>query len=151
MSLGKPLYRLYTKLKLIALLRLGFIRDPYQPVPYTSNRSRRYRGTLERWNATLSVLDGSGSGSVLDVGCNTGFFSIEMAKRGNFSVGVDATGRQLMVANAIKDLYEVDGATFARMRIDPDNASSLPRFDMTSVFRSFIIGRYSTERLERSP
>ena len=142
MSFSKAIHLLFTKLKLITIMRLGVIRFPYQPVPYSSGKSRRYQGTIERWNATVSVLDKTKSCSVLDVGCNTGFFSIEMAKRGNFCVGVDTAGKQLMVANAIKDLYQLDGVTFTRMKIDPENVSSLPHFDTTfclSIFHHWAL------------
>lgn len=47
-----------------------------------------------------------------------------------------------MVADALKDLYKVDGVTFARMKIDPDNVSSLPSFDITfclSVFHHWAL------------
>ena len=147
MRLLRSATRSYKKAKLAAIVRLGRRRRVYHPVPFTSFRSERIHGTLRRWKAIEGHLSSVKPSSVLDIGCNTGFFSINLARNGFFCLGLDDDRRALRIAHLVRDIYEIDRACFVRCAVDPDNVRILPRFDITlclSVFHHWAL-RYGAE------
>ena len=66
--------------------------------------------------------------TVLDIGCNTGFFSIECAKRGASVVGIDYFGKVIDLANKIKNsIYFVNNIKFYEMNVG-ENLNELGTF-----------------------
>lgn len=62
----------------------------YQPLPWLGlDRARRSAGTEARWAAMRPVLDEVGARSAVDVGCNVGWFSVQLALHGVVTVGVE--------------------------------------------------------------
>lgn len=87
------------------------------------------RGT---WDIIKNCLPVDLSGkSVLDVGCNAGFYSVE-AKRRNAShvVGVDAMRREIMQANFVRRALGLD-IEFRALSVYDLSVGSVGRFDVT--------------------
>src|SRR5687768_7539461 len=56
--------------------------------------------------------------SCLDIGCNAGFYSFELARRGATVVGIDVDDRYLAQARwAVKQFGFCDRVTFQRMQV----------------------------------
>ena len=83
-------------------VRLGLL-EVYQPI-----YSRRWgvedsalRGCEDRLRAFTAKLPG-GPISVLDFGCNIGFFVFSLAERGGACVGIDAGRKEVIAAKALR-------------------------------------------------
>ena len=86
----------------------------------------------ETWDIIKNCLPDDLSGkSVLDVGCNAGFYSVE-AKRRNAArvVGVDAMRREIMQASFVRRALGLD-IEFRAMSVYDLSAASVGRFDVT--------------------
>jgi tRNA (mo5U34)-methyltransferase len=86
----------------------------------------------ETWDIVKNCLPLDLSGkSVLDVGCNAGFYSVE-AKRRNAGrvLGVDAMRREIMQANFVRRALGLD-IEFRAMSVYDLSAASVGRFDVT--------------------
>lgn len=136
----KKLRRLLLRAELNVLLRSG-IMDVYQPVPCVGIwKAQRDDSTLKRWRAIESELGGI-EGSALDVGCNTGFFTFQMARRGLFCLGVESEGLPYHICNLIKEVGEFSNTAFIRATVDENFCRILPTVDVTlflSVFHHVV-------------
>jgi tRNA (mo5U34)-methyltransferase len=86
----------------------------------------------ETWDIIRDCLPADLSGkSVLDVGCNAGFYSVE-AKRRNAShvVGVDAMRREIMQADFVRRALGLD-IEFRPLSVYDLSVASVGRFDVT--------------------
>jgi tRNA (mo5U34)-methyltransferase len=86
----------------------------------------------ETWDIVKNCLPADLSGkSVLDVGCNAGFYSVE-AKRRNAShvVGVDAMRREIMQAEFVRRALGLD-IEFRALSVYDLGVTSVGRFDVT--------------------
>jgi 2-polyprenyl-3-methyl-5-hydroxy-6-metoxy-1,4-benzoquinol methylase len=87
----------------------------YQEFPFLSRSSSRSLQKLEALNLPKNMY----GHRVLDVGCNTGFFSLECNKRGAEVVGIDSIPLIIDVANLIKDsIYFSKGVDYRLMDIN---------------------------------
>ena len=69
--------------------------------------------------------------SCLDVGCNQGFFAVEMARRGFQKVlGFDARRHNIEDANLMRQIYELDNLRFRVADIGKSSARELGQFDV---------------------
>ncbi len=69
--------------------------------------------------------------TVLDVGCNEGFFSIHMAKAGAQVLGIDIDEKRIAKARFVKEILGLGNeVTFNVMDIYSDEFKSLRRFDL---------------------
>lgn len=133
------------KAKLRTLLRLGMLGRPYHPINHigwSGTRSQRVQGTLQRWDAIKNFLADREPSSILDIGCNIGFFTLELAKRGHFCLGVDINKRALLTANLIREIDEIEQACFMHFPINIETVGRLPAFDITiclSVFHHWAM------------
>jgi tRNA (mo5U34)-methyltransferase len=86
------------------------------------------RTKFDRFAAALpSDLSGK---TVLDVGCNAGFYSIEMKRRGASRVlGIDSDERYLAQARLASEALGFDGIEFAQLSVY-DVAALGERFDL---------------------
>jgi tRNA (mo5U34)-methyltransferase len=86
----------------------------------------------ETWEIIKDALPSDLTGkSVLDVGCNAGFYSVE-AKRRNAArvVGVDAMRREIMQAEFVRRALDLD-IEFRPLSVYDLGVSSVGRFDVT--------------------
>lgn len=88
---------------------------------YPSNKFSRFAGQLP---------DDLSGKSVLDIGCNAGFYSIEMKRRGAGRVlGIDSDERYLAQAKLASELLGCDGIEFRKLDVY-DVAALGERFDL---------------------
>lgn len=116
----------------------------YQPDPFAeqpSLRSPTLRGCYDRFAAFSHFLPPEGPLSVLDIGCNDGFFVFQMAKRRGVCIGVDKDRNAIMVATARAALHNMQNAMFSQVAINKGNVSGLPDVDVViclSVFHHWV-------------
>jgi len=80
--------------------------------------------------------------SVLDIGCNAGFYSFELAKRGANVTGIDLDGHYLKQARWAATQYNLDGRVrFRKMQIY-DLVHSTNTYDMVLFMGVFYHLRY---------
>jgi hypothetical protein len=131
-SLGplKKVRRFLLRGELYFLLRTGVI-DVYQPLPYgNAVKAQRHNGSLGRWQAIEMEL-GTLQGSALDIGCNLGFFTFQMARKGLFCIGIESDGLPCHICNVIKEVGEFENAVFVRAMVDERFCRKLPTVDVT--------------------
>ena len=62
----------------------------YQPLPWIGiNKASRSAGTKSRWDRIAPILHDFQVHTLLDIGCNVGWFSINAAKMGIAVVGLE--------------------------------------------------------------
>lgn len=109
----------------------------YQPLPWIGiSDARRAAGTYDRMQAMRGFLGSrkEPTGVVLDVGCNTGFFSLSLMEDGYFVYGVDSQERNLRIAAAVsRRIAGVGGFVPVRMKCDRQTVGYLPSADVTIV------------------
>lgn len=88
-------------------------------VPFVRGDFDRVRSLMRQrfehvWPALLEATDGTLAGSeVLDVGCNSGFWSIQASRAGaDRVVGIDASERNAEQANLVARMTGADGVQF---------------------------------------
>lgn len=94
-----------------------------------SEPSDHPRGT---WEFVKRALPANLAGkSVLDVGCNAGFYSIEAKRRGASRVlGIDAEGRAIRQALMVRDILGLD-IEYRRMSVYAISPADIGTFDVT--------------------
>ena len=62
----------------------------YQPLPWIGvNKAGRSTGTKSRWEQIAPLLKETQAKSLLDIGCNVGWFSISASKMGLSVIGIE--------------------------------------------------------------
>ncbi len=85
-----------------------FPRLDYQPAPWLGrHKARRSSGVESRWEAIRSNLP-IDTRSAIDVGCNTGYFSVELALRGIPTIGIERFGKYYRPALYTKERLQLD-------------------------------------------
>ena len=78
--------------------------------------------------------------SILDLGCNEGYFTLRLASEGFWVCGIDADPGYLRVARFLQQKYSVHGASFYQLTANKDTILRLPTFDVVifmSVFQKW--------------
>lgn len=85
---------------------------------------------LERLRPLLNEIGLAGK-TVLDVGCNEGFFSLHMAAEGAKVIGIDIDQHRIAKARFVQSLIATDrDVRFDVVDIYSDTFKALPRFDL---------------------
>lgn len=118
------------------LLASGIVRA-YQPVPDAGIRiaPQREKGVQDRWRAIEAELPAEPI-SLLDIGCNVGFYVVEAAKCRHFAAGLDQPNFTDALGTIARRL-KLDNVATIGMRISPDNIKSLPSFDCIIMLQVF--------------
>lgn len=117
-------------------LKLGAV-SAYQPIPDLSIRIApgRETGVHARWQAIRAELPPAPS-SVLDIGCNVGFYVIEAAKLEHTAAGLDTpvfAGALATISRSLK----LDNVIPIRCRLAPETIAGLPSFDCVIMLQVF--------------
>lgn len=117
-------------------LKLGAV-SAYQQIPDLNIRiaSGREAGVQKRWEAIRAELPPTPS-SVLDIGCNVGFYVIEAAKLDHTAAGLDVpvfAGALSTISRSLK----LDNVIPIRCRISPETIKGLPTFDCVIMLQVF--------------
>lgn len=127
-------------------MRLGFqagirLTHGYQPNPFVSSLQPDPRDCQGRFDAAMTILENMERPSVLDLGCNQGYFTFRFAHKGGICLGIDNDRSELMVARARAELHKIRNAAFLELTLDPDNLPSLPKSDIVvclSIFHHWV-------------
>ena len=112
----------------------------YQPV-WGQNKSQGLtRQCEDRWNVFSKHLPKT-KGSILDIGCNLGYFSFKSGDLGHFANGIEADHFNITCCNAIKSVQKADNTLFMKQLINPSFVSTMPTYDTIinlSVFHHWV-------------
>lgn len=109
-------------------------RTTYQPVPALGiTSSKRAESSYGRWRAIQADLT-SMTGSMLDIGCNVGFFAHQFAESGYLSFGIEGDPENVYVANLARQAGKIEGFSVMQKYLDPENISDLPTVDVITFF-----------------
>jgi len=111
--------------------KIKFYRNAgYQPLPWIGEESLiRDESTLKRWDMIKKTVP-IDSGSVMDIGCNLGFFILSFAEMGFYGLGIDMQYGFKVIAQYVQKKSGIDNAAFSTTRITPENITALPRVDV---------------------
>jgi len=87
----------------------------YQEIPFPGYESVSAQRThsAQRIQITAKHIDFAGK-TVLDIGCNIGYFCFEFARRGATCWGIDYDADSLFVAESLKRIHRVDNVHFVQ-------------------------------------
>jgi SAM-dependent methyltransferase len=125
----------------LTLQRGLHLTHDYQPDPYDAAPVHDPRACLGRFQAADALLRDLSCPSVLDVGCNQGFFTFRFAQKGGVCLGVDNDRAELMAARARAELRKVRNIAFLEMTLDKETIHGLPVSDIVvclSVFHHWV-------------
>jgi SAM-dependent methyltransferase len=106
------------------------IPGDYQPNPFTEQPGRPdRRACRERFEAFAAKLP-PGALSCIDIGCNIGYFTFRMAKRGGVCLGIEIGRNEVSYARGLATLHDVRNAAFLQFEISSQNVLALPRADV---------------------
>lgn len=95
-----------------------------------------------KWKEISSHLPEDLSGwTVLDIGCNAGFYSLELAKRGAIVTGIDVDEHYLKQANWVLSEFNVENVIYKKMQVY-DLAYLEQKFDLILFMGVFYHLRY---------
>ena len=113
--IGKPSRRDQSKVQelLTAIKRnhLANLGEVYHPIPFREFRSLTTqvhdKTSYSRLGMILSQYPDLHNKRVLDLGCNVGFYSFSLAKRGARVTGLDSSEQDIKLARELARIYEV--------------------------------------------
>ena len=134
--------KLLVRFQLFLQMKVGLLKT-YAPNFFLPREkiSSDKRASYCRLDAINRFLPVDAQPSTLDVGCNLGFFTFSMAKRGGFCIGIDYGRNEILAAKALAFKHSVNNIVFTQMEVTPENASLLPKADMViclSIFHHWI-------------
>ena len=102
----------------------------YHPVKIKSNdvRAKRKEGSFERLKLIESII-GKTTSSFLDIGSAEGFFSIELAKKGNFVTALEGKKQRALIGQITARIEGITNCSFYNCNLDIEMAKNLPVFD----------------------
>jgi SAM-dependent methyltransferase len=110
----------------------------YQPLPWLGvEAGQRGASSVTRWREIEKFLDGydGRQQTALDLGSNSGYFTIQLAKRGMTAIGVETLPVAVRTALYAMSRLELERAGVLTLRILPDTVGMLPAADVV-VFMS---------------
>ncbi|MDC3152723.1 class I SAM-dependent methyltransferase [SAR86 cluster bacterium] len=130
------------RLQLFMQMKVGLL-NTYAPNAFMPRKDvlDDERASYARLDAINGFLPKNQALSLIDVGCNLGFFTFNLAKRGGFCIGIDYGRNEILAAKALAHKHSVDNIVFTQMEITPENASHLPKADIViclSIFHHWI-------------
>jgi 2-polyprenyl-3-methyl-5-hydroxy-6-metoxy-1,4-benzoquinol methylase len=105
----------------------------YQPLPWLGlTEARRAEGTVSRWTAIERFLDSRDEphATALDVGCDNGYFTIQLALRGLTTVGVECLPSPARTAQYAIRQTGLSSAAVLVAEVTPDTVEMLPYADV---------------------
>ena len=112
----------------------------YQPVFGKEKKADVTRECDDRWKVIGPIL-AEKKGSLLDIGCNIGYFSFKAAENGCFSYGIEADSFHITCCNAIKTATGSKNCLFTKGMVDPDYTANMPAYNNVinlSVFHHWV-------------
>ena len=125
----KNLIRFYTDLSLFFFGAAQRFRKKYQPIPALGikappNREDRHQIRLK------SIRDHmEGPCSILEIGCNVGYYTLALAKDGHFITGIDSDANVLFLTHVTNKLG-LSNVALSNMWLSPENVRLLPHYNV---------------------
>jgi SAM-dependent methyltransferase len=114
----------------------------YQPLPWVGiPAGSRATGTVSRWAAIERELDGRELRTAMDLGANTGFFTIKLAERGLATVAVEGLPVAYRTALYAFERAGVRNTALLAVVLEPETLDLLPEADVTlflSLWHHFV-------------
>jgi hypothetical protein len=121
----------WLRFRLDTFPRSGRRSTVYQPLPSLGLHSaKRAEGTASRWAAIEGVLNDREVQSALDIGCNRGFFTVSLAKRGVPTIGVESDPPAYRSALYAIRKAGIANANLLILTVRPDNITLLTASDI---------------------
>jgi hypothetical protein len=116
-----------------ARLLLDSLSDPvYQPVAELGRRyvsADRAAGTHSRWSAMRPVIDEVSPASAADIGCNAGWFTLEVGRLGIPTIGVESHPPYYRAALAAVHRSSLHNVGILALELGPATMGLLPNVD----------------------
>ena len=110
----------------------------YQPLPWLGiERATRGTGTVSRLEAMVPVLEAERVESVLDVGCNVGYYVLRLAEQGFRCVGVEDDPPAYRTALLAMRRSRLENVGLQIMHVTPVSADLLPAADATLLLSTW--------------
>lgn len=129
----------------------------YQPLygvggKFSGTQHQTVRACTDRWAVINPELPATGF--ALDVGCQNGFFSFLMAKRGLVTVGVEKDETSVRVCQTLAIANELLPVSFLNMEVSVSTVRNLPGADVVlclSIFHNWVrdLGFVEADRIMR--
>lgn len=133
------LYDTYNKLIIIVIkgINLFGLVSFYEPVPQLKIRvgKKKTMRAVERWNMIEREIPLKPM-SVLDIGCNVGYYSINLAEKGHFVTALDNRFFASIVYYEKEALKLKQLSSFC-MKLSPANIDALPKYDCVFLLSVF--------------
>lgn len=114
----------------------------YQPLPWIGlNRAKRDAGVLSRWSVIEAQLDKLDVKSNLDIGCNVGYFSISIARKGINSIGVEGNPKYYRMLQYTIQKLELENIGVITWQLNENSIDLLPEADSVlflSIWHHFV-------------
>lgn len=112
---------------------------------YSHQRQRPERAQA-KW-ALIDELLPKEPGSLLDIGCNEGLFTINAARLGWNAWGIDYQEKTIKYATQDAQKHELENAFFSVGLLNLENSRKLPKFDVIIIVATFqeVWSRYGPE------
>ena len=129
-------YRFLVSLFVRPIIGLKLV-TAYHPVPDLgiSIPANREEAVAKRWDVIKAELPADPA-SVLDIGCNLGFYTIASAKLGHFAMGVDIREYATLLS-VIRNRLKLSTVVPVELKLSPQNTQSLPAFDVIIMLQVF--------------
>lgn len=102
----------------------------YQPLPWVGiPRSRRSTGTSSRWDAMLPLIEATGARSLVDIGCDVGWFVFSAGTRGLTAIGMEPDARSCRLFLYVKRKLGLDRVGLLTAELNQETARVLPTAD----------------------
>lgn len=111
----------------IRLLTLSGQVNLYQPIKGFTISAKRPGD--DRWTLIEPELP-IAHGSVIDLGCNLGFFVFRSHNKGFIAHGMDSNPWNIKVARTLSELWNLQGVSFEVARLTPEYAAGIPSYDV---------------------
>lgn len=116
-------FNFFDKLKLY-LIHKFYSR--YHPIDIFTYEESSKRNVINRYQSIQENLRGS---NCLDIGCQSGYFSLKISSQGYWVTGLDADEIILEKANLLRKKHSIQNVAFANFSLNTDNVNSLQVFD----------------------
>jgi len=136
------LKRVLLKIQLFIQFDLGCVKK-YQPNPFLERdlKDDTCRLCSDRFETVSKLLPDVSQPTVMDIGCNIGYFIFKMSERGGFGIGFDIGRNEIMAARAIACINKVNNVGFSQFNVTPETVEALPSVDVTfclSIFHHWV-------------
>lgn len=106
-------------------------KNAYQPLPWLAiDGARRAVGSQKRWEAIWAEVQRHNPAGAMDIGCNIGFFSIHLARKGITTLGLESNARFFRTAAHAKRQLNCHNLNLQLGEISPATIHLLPRVDV---------------------